>query len=241
MDMNQMIQFAKQLTGKLNANEHTASNDPGKAAYLRNLQREMKKKDVLNTPLEKLDVIVFDMETTGFFPYKGDRILSIGAVKVKGDQILEGNEFYSLVASEGPVPEEIESLTGITEEQLKEAESMQTVLRKFYQFIKSDTLVAHHSSHEKKFMEHATWSIMKTTFQHRLIDTSFLTKIALPDSNLYTLDDCCAHYGIQIEKRHHALYDAKATARLWAESIRSIKDLGFADLSDVYRHIANIK
>lgn len=240
MDLNQMIQFAKQLTGKLNANENMASNDPRKVAYLRNLQREMKKKDVLNIPFEKLTVVVFDMETTGFFPYKGDRILSIGAVRMKGEQIIQDDEFYSLVFSEGTLSEEIEALTGITADQLQKAEPIQTVLRDFYQFVKSDTLVAHHSSHEKKFMEQATWNTMKTTFQHRLIDTAFLTKIAEPTSNLLTLDECCAHYGIQIEKRHHALHDAKATAELWAESIRSIKELGFADLSDVYRHIANM-
>lgn len=239
MVMNQMIQFAKQLTGRLNANDYTSANDAGKVAYLRNLQREMKRKDVLTLPLEELNVVVFDMETTGFFPYKGDRILSIGAVKVRGDKILEEETFYSLISQDGGISDEISALTGITENQLAEAAPLDTVLREFYRFVKSDTLVAHHSSHEKQFMKQATWMTMKTDFQHRLIDTAFLTKIAVPDAKLTTLDECCAHYGIRIEQRHHALYDAKATAKLWAESIRSIKDLGFVDLNDVYGHIAN--
>ena len=244
MIMSQVIQFAKQLSGRLGANDYHSlpnASDPGKVAYLRNLQRELKNKDVLSIPFSDLKVVVFDLETTGFYPYKGDKILSIGAIRMQGEKVLEEETFYAPVYNEEPLSAEIETLTGISGEELLQARPLQEVLKSFYQFIKSDTLVAHHSTHEKQFMKHATWSALKTSFMHRIVDTAFLIKVTEPEARLVTLDECCEHYGIMIEQRHHALSDAIATARLWSESIQVIQEMGFSNLKDVYAEIASWK
>ncbi|MFG6150163.1 exonuclease domain-containing protein [Halobacillus sp. B23F22_1] len=235
--MNPFIQFVKDLSDRLGSGFSSLNqNDPSKVAYMRNLEREMKNRDVLDIPFDELNVVVFDLETTGFYPYKGDQILSIGAVKVQGTNILEQDPFYSLVYSDTPPSKEIENLTGITQEMLLGADSLRDVLKDFYSFIKSDVLVAHHANHEKQFMNHATWLALRKNFQHRIVDTMFLTKIAHQD--LISLDECCAHYDISIERRHHALDDAKATAKLWVESIQEIKELDFTTLQEVYTYLA---
>ncbi|WP_324777951.1 exonuclease domain-containing protein [Virgibacillus senegalensis] len=237
--MNQMMQLVKQLSGKFGGSSYAMLNqtDPGKMAYMRELQRELKKSDVLEAPLPELKVVVFDLETTGFFPYKGDRILSIGAVKMQGEKILDNETFYAPVRCETELPEEITHLTGLTHEELAEADSIHDVLKEFYQFVRTKPLVAHHASHEKQFMKHATWKSLRTSFQHRIMDTSFLTNIIEPEAKLVTLEDCCAHFGIEIDRRHHALHDAIAAARLWAEGIQSIQKLGFTNLKEVYAHL----
>ncbi|WP_078556231.1 exonuclease domain-containing protein [Bacillus alkalicellulosilyticus] len=243
MVMNQMVQFMKQLSGKLSPNVYTSvqqQNSASQVAFLRQLQRELKREDVLEIPLEQLQVVVFDLETTGFYPDKGDRILSIGAVKMNGLEILE-DEFYSLVHSEEAPSPEIEQLTGISKDQLVEAPPLQEVLESFYKFINRDTLVAHHARHEKNFMQHATWAVTRTSFQHRIVDTSFLTKIVSPEAELVTLEDCCHHHGIEITTRHHALADAIMTAKLWSENVKLIKEMGFKHLSDVYSALAKMK
>ncbi|MBB6454466.1 DNA polymerase-3 subunit epsilon [Salirhabdus euzebyi] len=240
MVMNQMMQFVRQISGRLTSNSYT-SLDPQQIAYIRSLQREIKKNDVLNIPFEELKVVVFDIETTGFYPYKGDRMLTIGAVKMRGDQILAEDTFYSAIYSDEGPSKEIEKLTGITKAELLAAPPIQNVLKEFYQFVKSDTLVAHHSSHEKQFMKHANWLALKTDFQNRIIDTSFLTKIIEPELKLFTLDEYCDHFGIFNQQRHHALHDAIATANLWSEGIRGVKQLGYSHLNDVYTHIAKIR
>lgn len=241
MVMNQMFQFVKQLSGRLSPNIYTSFNNPMDAsniAFVRQLQKEMKREDVLEVPFSQLKVVVFDIETTGFNPQSGDRILSIGAVKMVGDYVLDNETYYSLIYSDQEISDNIEKLTGIQTEQLKQAPTMEIVLQEFYQFVQSHSLVAHHATHEKNFMQHATWSVLKTNFQHRVIDTSFLTKIVTPELNLVTLDECCSHYGIAIHQRHHALADALATARLWSENVRLVQKLGFANLKDVYSHLA---
>ncbi|MGP4039999.1 exonuclease domain-containing protein [Gracilibacillus sp. D59] len=241
MVMNQMLQFIKQMSGKMSdMNPVTSQTDARKIAYMRNLQRELKQKDVLNTPFKELAVVVFDIETTGFYPYNGDRILSIGAVKMKGSEILKDQLFYKTVYTELPPSEEITALTGITASELSQAEPLPEVLRQFFQFVRSDTLIAHHSSHEKQFMKHASWTALKTSFQHRIIDTSFLTKVVSPEVSLVTLDEWCDHYGVDIGRRHHALYDAAATAKLWSEHMKKVEEMGFTNLKDIYTHIASL-
>ncbi|MDG5789566.1 exonuclease domain-containing protein [Evansella sp. AB-P1] len=240
--MNPMIQFIKQLSGKLNPNVYSTvlnQTDARQVAYLRQLQREIKREDSLEIPFSDLNVIVFDLETTGFYPSKGDKILSIGAVKVNGDHVLEDDVFYSLILSQDAPSKEIEELTGITKDQLEKAPPIEKVLIDFYKYIQGNTLVAHHATHERNFMQHMTWNVLRTQFEHRIVDTTFLTKIIEPSGNLITLDDCCNHFGITINQRHHALHDAIGTAKLWAENIGTIQKLGFSNLKDVYTYLAN--
>lgn len=241
MNMNEMMQFLRQIPGKLGVNSYSSlanQNDPSNVAFLRQLQREMKRQDVLETPFNELKLVVFDIETTGFHPYNGDQILSIGAVKIHGETVLEEETFYSFVYNEkGPSPE-IEALTGIVKADLLVAPPIDKVLTDFFQFVKSDPLVAHHANHERSFMQHATWSTLKTRFEHRVIDTSFLTKINEPNLNFVSLDDWCNHYEISMKRRHHAFDDALATAMLWVKSVRLIKEQGFNHLKDVYSYLA---
>lgn len=241
MGINNIFQFVKQMSVKItpkNYSSVSSINSAAHIAFMRQLQREMKKENVLEVPLSLLPVTVFDLETTGFFPQKGDRILSIGAVKMQGADILDQETFYSLIHSEEGVSPEISELTGIKAGQLQQAPAIGSVLKEFYQYAGSLPLVAHHAQHEKKFMQHLTWVELKTHFQHRVIDTSFLTKVVYPDIQLITLDECCAYFGIAVGKRHHALEDALITAKLWGENIRFIQELGFQNLKDVYSHLA---
>jgi DNA polymerase III subunit epsilon len=244
MGMNNMVQFLKQLSSRLSPNMYTSianRTDAASVAFLRQLQRDLQREDVLDIPFAELKVVVFDLETTGFYPQKGDSILSIGAVKMIGNKVLEGETFYSLVKNEVGLSEDIVKLTGITEEQLVDAPPIEVVLKRFFQFVENETLVAHHAKHEKDFMDHVTWSILRSNFQHRILDTSFLTKIVDPGSDLVTLCDLCMRYGITIEQRHHALYDSIATAKLWAENVNAVQRLGFLNLGEVYSQLAKMR
>lgn len=244
--MNSMFQFIKQIGGKLHSNGFSSvagQTDAASIAFIKQMQRDLRKENVLETPFSDLNVVVFDLETTGFYPHKGDKILSIGAVKMKGERILEEETYYSLVYSDQSLSDELKELTGLCERELHEAPRIDVVLKDFYRFVKNDTLVAHHANHEKSFMQHMTWSFFRTNFQYRILDTSFLTKIVVPESRLVTLDECCTYFGLDFDpgKRHHALEDAILTAKLWSENIRLVQERGFKNLHDVYRYLATMR
>ncbi|MYL72316.1 3'-5' exonuclease [Halobacillus litoralis] len=240
--MNPFVQFVKDLSGKIGGGFSSLNqNDPSNMAYLRNLEREMKNANTLDLPFDDLSITVFDLETTGFYPYNGDQILSIGAVKVKGDQIIDSQTFYTLVGTDVAPSKEIEELTGITSSMIEDAPPLRDALKSFYQYVKADLLVAHHANHEKQFMNHATWIALRKRFQHRIVDTAFLTKVLPNQQGLMTLDECCEHFGIDIQKRHHALYDSLATAELWVACIKQLKKEGYTNLNEIYTRIATME
>jgi len=207
-------------------------------AFLRRMQKEIDQEDSLKVHLQKLDVVVFDIETTGFFPDKGDEIISIGAVKIAQGVIKEEEAFYSLVRCEKVLSPQIEQLTGITTQQLEGAPPLSTVLVSFLKYVQGSILVAHHSNHERNFLQSASWRLFRTPFKHRIVDTSFLFRVAEPELALVTLEDLCEHIGVPVTGRHHALEDAKLTAKLWDHYVRIVTTLGCETLQDVYSQFA---
>ena len=214
--------------------------NPQQLAYLRNLQREISKYDPMNIPLGELPFLLFDIETTGFHPEKGDGILSIGAVKMRGPEILP-EEFYSLVRFEREVPPEIVRLTNITTEEVGKARPFPDVYTEFLEFKSDSTLVAHHSVHERTFMEYVSSKLLRTPFKHRIVDTSFLFKVVDPGLQLVALEDLCTHHAIEVKGRHHALGDARMTAMLWSLYLEEAMQQGHETLSDIYRQFSQLK
>ncbi|MCM3718962.1 exonuclease domain-containing protein [Fictibacillus phosphorivorans] len=241
MRINPFIQFMKQVHGKINPGVYASLQGQSSAqhmAFLRQLQKEVKVEESLDIPLNELNAVVFDLETTGFFPDKGNEILSIGAVKVKHGKVVDEESFYSLAKCNTELTPEIKQLTGLKEEDFENAQTLSNVLIDFYKFVKGDVLVAHHASHEKSFLQHFNWKLFRTHFKHRIVDTSFLLKIAEPDSNVIRLEDCCEHCGIPVKDRHHALGDAKMTAELWCQCVDKIQEQGCKTLRDVYEKLS---
>lgn len=243
MGMNDMIQFFRQMSGRLGSNIYAGvqgQTNPQHISFLRQLQKEMKEKNDLESKLNNLKVVVFDIETTGFYPEKGDYVISIGAVKMTGGQI-EKETFYSLIKSDLPLSKEITSLTNIQVEQLITAPSASEVLIQFFKFINSRILVAHHANHEKSFMKKMTRDVMRTKFEHRIVDTSFLAFLSNPIMKSLSLDDVCGLCGVEIKNRHNALGDAKMTANIWSYYLNIAQSLGFDSLHEIYEYLGKFK
>ncbi|WP_202078308.1 exonuclease domain-containing protein [Caldalkalibacillus salinus] len=239
MKNHSWLQMMKQLPGKISTHLYASGHDqsnPQHVSYLRQLQKEFRQQDVLQRPLHTLKVVVFDIETTGFFPERGDTILSIGAVKTTNGNIKE--EFYSLVSTEKPLAPDIKNLTGLKEEDLRQAPPIDEVLTRFFGFVRGHVLVAHHANHEKAFMQHTLWQTSRRSFTQRIIDTQFLMQLCEPHLPLVRLEECCSHCHIAVTNRHHALGDARLTAQLWAHCIKLLTHKGYENLQDIYDQLA---
>lgn len=230
-------QFMRGLQGVFGG---TQNQNAQQIAYLRQLQRDLNSENKLKIPLEKLNVVVFDIETTGFNPEQGDAIISIGAVRICGNTIQEDEEFYSLVQYDKQLPHKIVELTGITDGDLTDAPPLSETLIEFFKYVKDDILVAHHASHEKNFFQHACWKLFRTNFKHRVVDTSFVYRVAEPTEKLIRLEDFCEYNSIPVLGRHHALGDAKLTAQLWCLYIKKLQKAGFKNLKEIYEHVSRL-
>ncbi|MCM1387469.1 MAG: 3'-5' exonuclease [Bacillus sp. (in: Bacteria)] len=148
--------------------------------------------------------IVFDLETTGL-NYKQDEIIEIAAVKYNGEEV---TTFNKLVKPASIVPENITRLTGITNEMLQDAASIETVLPEFLQFIGSCKLVGHNiKTFDILFLNRACQNLGLPAVKNKTVDTLTLARKSLPGLANYKLATLCAHYGIDASGAHRALED----------------------------------
>lgn len=244
MRIDQIVQKMKQFSGRLSSGIYASLQDtsnPHHVSFLRQIQKEMNQMNELDLHLNTINAVIFDFETTGFYPDRGDEIISIGAIKSLGNKIERESSFYSLVSTEKPLPDEIIQLTGITQNDIESAPLIPEVLTQFLDFCRNHVMVAHHAQHEQAFLKQATLRVNRFSFQRRIIDTSLLMKLVSPNEQFIRLEDCCSYFGIDISGRHHALEDAKMTAELWVNCIAHLESLGFKTLRDIYERLATLR
>ncbi len=215
-----------------------SGSDPQHLAFLRQMSKDLRHPGSGEIPLAEWEVVVVDLETTGFHALHGDEIISIGAVAMRGTEILEQETFSTLVNPQKALPAHIQRLTGITPESLKEAPDLVSALSRFFQFVGNRTLIAHHSRHERDFFQAALWKSSRSKFSHRLLDTMLLIRLCERNIADSSLDALCARHQINIVRRHDAFYDALATAKLWQIYLEKTISLGFRDLQEVYMFLS---
>ena len=216
-----------------------SEHDPHHLAYLRSLTKDLDNSRNTEVPLPELEVVVVDLETTGFHPQQGDEIIAIGAVAMRGSQVLQEESFSTLVQSSRKIPPHIVTLTGITDDALASAPLPAAALSQFFQFVGNRPMVAHHSRHEREFFRTALWKTSRSRFVHRLLDTMLLIRLSSSPLGNVSLDALCAQHNITIGKRHDAYHDALATAYLWGIYLEKAIQQGFRDLQEIYQEIGN--
>lgn len=207
-------------------------------AFIRSVMKEQRKHSLFEIPLLELDTVVFDLETTGFSPQHGDEIISIGAVAMKGREILRDETFYRLIRPDRTISQEIVKLTGITNEMASDAPELITVLQQFLEFVHKRVLVVHGSGHDKSFLNSALWKTSRATLTHRMLDTMMIAKWLDPKRADYGLDGLLEDCQIPTTQRHHALEDSMMTAQLYASFIQEITQRQVTTLGDLYAYLS---
>ena len=173
--------------------------------------------------------MVFDIETTGLSP-KFCKIIEIGAVKIENGEITD--TFSHFVNPEIPIPYNITKLTSITDDMVMEAETIETLLPKFLEFVGDSVLVAHNARFDVSFIRKFAHDLGRTV-ENSVVDTMTLGHVLCPELGKFTLDRICKHLGIKLENHHRAVDDAAATAEIFLRFIKMLKDKGVTNLSDL--------
>ncbi|MCI5883879.1 MAG: PolC-type DNA polymerase III [Eubacterium sp.] len=175
------------------------------------------------------DYVVFDLETTGFSQEK-DKIIEIGAVRVKNGKICE--KYSTFVNPERSIPERITDLTSITNDMVKEAPTIETVLPEFLEFIGDSVLVAHNAGFDHGFIrQKAEEQGKKTDFT--VVDTVGLARVLFPELAKYKLDNIAKKLKISLENHHRAVDDAGATAEIFEKFVEMLEERGMNSLKEV--------
>jgi DNA polymerase-3 subunit alpha (Gram-positive type) len=173
--------------------------------------------------------VVFDIETTGFGPVK-DRIIEIGAVKIKEGSIVD--KYSTFINPDVPIPFEIEELTGINDEMVMEYPKIDVILPEFLEFCNECALVAHNASFDVSFITKKAQELgIETDFT--VIDTVGLARILLPDLSRYKLNNVAKALDISLENHHRAVDDAGATAKIYLKFVDMLKAKGITGIDDI--------
>ena len=164
------------------------------------------------------EYVIFDLETTGFSS-KNDKIIEIGAVKIKNRKIID--RFSEFVYPKCKIPYKITELTGITDEMVSDAECIETVLPRFMDFIKDTVLVAHNATFDTAFIK-KNCDDLNLEFDNTIMDTVPLARFLYPELKRVKLNLVAKHLGVSLDNHHRAVDDAKATAEIFIISVNKI-------------------
>ncbi len=187
----------------------------------------------LGRPLNDLTFTVVDLETTGGSAAGGAMITEIGAVQVRGGEVL--GEFQTLVHPEGPIPPFIVHLTGITDAMVQDAPTIAEVLPSFLEFAAGSVLVAHNAPFDVGFLKHFATLQGREWPGFEVLDTvplarRLVTKDEAPNCKLESL---ARLFGATTTPNHRALADARATVdvlhaligRVGAQGVQTLEEL----------------
>ena len=164
------------------------------------------------------DYIVFDIETTGL-DSSYDEVIEIGAIKVKKNKTV--SKFNSLVKPKNEVDEYITELTGITNEMVKDAPTIEEVLPDFMDYIGNDILIGHNVNFDINFIYDNLYRNKLDVLTNDFIDTMRISRKLLPELPHHRLIDLAKYFKIDSTNNHRSLKDCEITMNVY-ENLKEI-------------------
>ncbi len=183
---------------------------------------------------------VVDLETTGGSAAAGARITEVGAVKVRGGEIL--GEFQTLVDPGEPIPAFIAVLTGITDALVAGAPRIDAVLPSFLEFAAGSVLVAHNAPFDVGFLRHESQRMGISWPAFDVVDTATLARrvIRRDEAPNCKLGSLATLFRATTTPDHRALSDARATVDVLHGLIGRLGTLGVQTLEELSTYTSKV-
>ena len=189
--------------------------------------------DELGRPLRDITFCVVDLETTGGSAEGGSMITEIGAVKVRGGEVL--GEFQTLVNPRSEIPAFIAVLTGITNSMVSDAPSIESALPAFLEFAQGCVLVAHNAPFDVGFLKYFAEQHGRPWPGFEVLDTARLARrvITRDDAPNCKLSSLAQLFRSTTTPNHRALADARATVDVLHGLMERLGGLGVHTLEEL--------
>ncbi|MCL5244996.1 3'-5' exonuclease [Cellulophaga sp. 20_2_10] len=189
--------------------------------------------------IEDITFVVLDTETTGF-SYEEDRMLCIGALKLKNNDINVGDSFEVFIHQDHYNQQTAEIHGILKEGKATRLEELET-LKLFLAYLGNSVIVAHHAGFDVTFINTALERYSLPKLKNKILDTSTLYKKTLIRSNLlvkkehYSLDELAEKFNLSVKDRHTALGDAYITAIAFLKILSKLKEKNISTLKQLLR------
>lgn len=172
---------------------------------------------------------VLDLETTGL-SFRTEKITEIGVMKYQNGEVID--EFSCFVNPEKPIPQKVVEVTNITDEMVKDAETIDIVMPKLLEFLGDSILVAHNADFDIGFLKYNVKEL-GLTLENTYIDTLRLSKDLFPDFKKYKLGIIAEKLGIKVDVAHRALDDVDTTVKVFKIMLDMLKEKGVKTVDDI--------
>ena len=172
---------------------------------------------------------VLDLETTGFSATT-EKITEVGIMKLKDGEVID--EFSCFVNPEKHIPERVSEVTNITDDMVKDAETIDKVFPKILEFIEGSVIVAHNAGFDVGFLKQNAKNL-GYDFDYTYLDTLSLAKDLFPEFKKYKLGKIAEKLGIKVEVAHRALDDVDTTVKVFKVMLEMLKKRGAKKIADI--------
>ncbi len=181
-----------------------------------------------NQSLVDTEFCVLDLETTGISHFT-QKITEVGIIKVKNGEVID--TFETFVNPEKPIPQEVVELTNITDDMVKDAETIDKVIPKIIEFIEDSVLVAHNADFDIGFLKY-NFEKYGYKLENSYIDTLRLSKAVFPELKKYKLGLIASSLNIQVDVAHRALDDVRTLVAIFNRIMDKAKSVGATTIDD---------
>ena len=174
--------------------------------------------------------IIVDIETT-WLSKDRHNITEIAAVLFDGKKILK--KFQTLINPQTPIPGFITHLTGITNDMVKDAPTIDKALPEFFDFIEDHILVAHNATFDYGFLHNNGMRHLDRPIENNTLCTRKLANRLVSELPSKRLECLCQHFNIINERAHRAMGDVMATTKVFEQFLKILKNKWIEDKSDI--------
>ncbi len=172
-------------------------------------------------------IVSVDIETTGFSRKTGGEIIEMGAVlcDLNSRKILSSFSTFVKPKLITKLPDKITRLTGIANEQLKDAPEIENAIYRLYKFIGNYPIVFHNACFDWDRFLDPLLQECGFVLDNPIIDTLAISKDILPEDVKKDLESLMEHFGVTMQGHHRAKTDAIYTATA-AGKLRELLGVG---------------
>lgn len=174
-------------------------------------------------PLNTVQYVVVDVETTGGAHLRGHRITEIAIVRcdANGRQI---HEYATLINPGRTIPAEITRLTNIDNDMVRLAPRFEDVAQDVRALLEGRIFVAHNAAFDWGFLNAELIRTTGKPLLSRRLCTVRLARKVVPEVRRRSLDALSYFFNVHNEARHRAYGDARATAVIFRHLLSRVQE-----------------
>jgi DNA polymerase-3 subunit epsilon len=174
---------------------------------------------------------VVDVETTGSLAGRGDRITEIAVIAVRGGQI--ETVLQQLVNPERPIPRQATAVTRITNDMVRGQPTFAEIADDVFAALAGRVFVAHNVGFDWRFLSSELKRCRGMALEGPRVCTVRLAKKLIPGLKSRSLDSVAQYFGVDIDQRHRAGGDARATAGVFLRLVSLANEAGVTTLREL--------